>query len=198
MKSAMKLILKKWYIYLIAIIVAVTGSIYYCNFINMPRNEETISIFLSSYSSNNEKLFTFLKEKSPSYLREVSILSISPKSPDFDYFMVNKGLNKADIFILHESYLFDELIKKQFASLNNEVVANYFNYSSDSSNKGILIHEKNGDDHGLITFKSTNYEDENFYMFFRINSLHIKGLYEKAKVDTALLFAKELLNYEEK
>ena len=198
MKSAVKLILKRWYIYLVAIIVAVIGSVYYCNFINMPRNEETISLFISSYSSNNNELLSHLKEKSPSYLREINILSVSPKSPDFDYFIVNKGFNKADIFILHESFLFDELINKQFSPLKEDVLNNYFTYSSDSSLKGILIHKKDEEDHGLITFKNERYEDENYYLFYRINSLHIKGLNDKAKVDTALLFTKELLNYEKK
>ena len=41
------------------------------------------------------------------------------------------------------------------------------------------------------------YEDENYYLFYRVNSKHIKGLND-SKFDTALSFTKELLNYEKK
>ena len=194
MKKIVKNILHFWYIYLLVIASVSIGVIYYCDFIDMPRKEETISLFISSYTNDSNKLHSFLKEKSPDYLREINITFVNPKAPEFEYLMVNKGLNKADMFILTESYIFDSLIEKQFSPLNKEVVESYFTYESDESGKGILVHKPGDQDNDLYTFNSETYKDERFYLFYRVNSLHIKGLND-AKVDTALRFTKELLNY---
>ena len=197
MNRTLKAILKFWYVYLLLIAVSVVGTIYYCDFINMPRNEETISLFICNYSSNNEALFSFLKEKSPDYLREINITSVNPHSSDFDYYMVNKGLNKADIFLLSESRMGKDLLTKQFAELKSDVLSSYFTYESEDLNRGVLYHKKGDSDSTLISIINDKYEDENYYLFYRVNSKHIKGLND-SKFDTALSFTKELLNYEKK
>lgn len=193
--NKLKKVLRFWYIYLISIAVAVIGTIYYCDFINKPRNEATITLFVSSYSQDSEKLNNYLESKAPNYLREINIVMVNPKSTDLDYYMVNKGLNQADIFILPESYLFEELIKNQFASLNNEVLNNYFVYETDSYNKGILIHDIGDIDNDLMTFNNEKYDDEKYYLFYRNNSIH-GGKLTNSNYDTSLVFTKALLEYE--
>lgn len=182
-----------WYVYLLLIASSIIGTIYYCDFINRPKNEETINLFVASYTQKSEPLYDYLKEKAPDYLREINITLVNPKSADFGYFMVNKGLNKADIFILPESYLFDDLLNNQFVTLNEEVIDSYFTYTTDSSNHGVLLHDVGNNDNNLLQFKSEQYTDEKFYIFYRVNSLHIGDLNSKSKVDTALLFTKYLL-----
>lgn len=194
MKIKIKHLLRYWYVYLLLIASSVIGTIYYCDFINKPRNEETINLFVASYTQKSEPLYEYLKEKSPKYLREINITMTNPKSADFGYFMVNKGLNKADIFILPESYLFDDLLNNQFATLNEEVINPYYTYKPDSSNHGVLLHDIGNSDNNLLQFKSEKYEDEKFYIFYRVNSLHIGGLNNKSKADTAFLFTKYLLD----
>lgn len=188
-----KHLLRYWFVYLLLIVSSVIGTIYYCDFINRPKNEETINLFVTSYTQKSEPLYDYLKEKSPSYLREINITLVNPKSADFGYFMVNKGLNKADMFILPESYLFDELLDNQFATLNEEVINPYFTYTTDSSNHGILLHDVGDNDNNLLQFKSEQFTDEKFYIFYRVNSLHIGALNAKSKADTAFLFTKYLL-----
>lgn len=193
MKNKIKHLLRYWYIYLLLIVSSAIGTIYYCDFINRPKNEETINLFIASYTQKVEPIYDYLKEKSPSYLREINITLTNPKSADFGYFMVNKGLNKADIFVLPESYLFDDLLNNQFALLNEEVINTYISYIPDSSNHGVLLHNIGDNDNSLLQFKSEQYSDEKFYIFYRVNSLHIGALNPKSKVDTALLFTKYLL-----
>lgn len=193
MKNKIKRLLRYWYVYLLLIASSVIGTIYYCDFINKPRNEETINLFVASYTQKSEPLYEYLKEKSPKYLREINITMTNPKSADFGYFMVNKGLNKADIFILPESYLFDDLLNNQFATLNEEIINPYYTYSSDSSNHGVLLHNIGDKDNNLLQFKTEQYDDEKFYIFYRVNSLHIGNLNKKSKADTAFLFTKYLL-----
>lgn len=194
MKRVIKNVLRFWYVYVLLAVTATLSTIYYCNFINRPKEEKTISLFVSSYTLDNNKLYDFLKEKSPSYLREINISYVNPKSADFEYQIVNKGLNKADIFILPKSYVFDSLVEKQFASLNQDVLNNYFTYETDEYGKGITIHKIGQPDNDLYTFVNNNYPDEEYYLYYRVNSVHIKGLTD-AKYDTALMFTKELLNY---
>lgn len=195
MNKTFKKTLKYWYVYAAAIAISVAGSIYYCDLINLPRNEETISLFVSTYGKNSSEIHSFLKAKSPQYLREINLFCIDPMSADFDYYMVNKGLNQADIFILREGYLFEKLINDQFAPLKSDIVNEYFSYETDSSGKGILFHKKDEEDHPLISVKNEKYDDENYYIFYRVNSLHISGLND-SKFDTALKFTKALLEYE--
>lgn len=194
MKKIFRNILHFWYVYVLLIAAASLGTIYYCDFINRPQEEKTISLFISSYSLNNNKLYDFLKEKSPSYLREINISFVNPKSADFEYQIVNKGLNKADIFILPQSYVFDNLVEKQFAPLNKDVLNSYFTYETDSYGKGIVMHKIGQNDNDLYTFVNNSYPDEEYYLYYRVNSIHIKGLTD-TKCDTALMFTKELLNY---
>lgn len=194
MKKIVKNILHFWYVYLLLVVAATLSTIYYCDFINRPKAEKTISLFVSSYSLNSNKLYDFLLEKSPSYLREINISFVNPKTADFEYQIVNKGLNKADIFILPKSYVFDSLVEKQFAALNADVLNQYFSYETDSYGKGIVMHKIGQEDNDLYTFKNSDYPDEDYYLYYRVNSVHIKGLNE-SKYDTALMFTKELLNY---
>lgn len=190
-----KTVLKKWYLYVIAIGLSIFGCSYYVNFINMPRNEQTISLFISSYTSDTSKVKKYLESKSPSYLREIDITNIQPDSSNLEYFFVNKGLNRADIFILHESLLTKELLENQFAMLDNDYLSNYFSYESEATNHGIVVHKKDGEDHKLITFKKDGKDDQNFYLFFRINSLHI-GKLNNSNYDTAINLTKAILEYE--
>ena len=194
MNSKIKSLLKYWYVYVLVTAASVVGTLYYCDLINRPKNEETINLFVASYTSKTEPLYNYLKDRKPDYLREINITMTNPKSADFGYFMVNKGLNRADIFILPESYLFDDLLNEQFALLKEDVVGPYFDYTTDESNHGVLLHDVGDKDNDLIKFNDDRYEDERFYIFYRINSLHIKGLNEKAIVDTSFLFTKYLLD----
>ncbi len=192
--NKIKKYLKHWYVYLISIAVAVVGSIYWCNFINRPKGRETITVFVATYDQNTSKLYNFLSANSPSYIREINITAISPKSPDFNYFLVNYGLGKADIFILHQSYVYEELATKQFASMKQEVLNEYFTYETETYNRGVLLHEKGEDNNDIIQYTSSKYEDENFYAFYRKNSDHI-GKLNKSSSDTALLYTKALLEH---
>lgn len=195
MNKSFKKLLRFWYIYLISIVVAVTGTVYWCNFINRPKNEATISLFVATFQNNSTKLDDFLKNKSPEYLREINITTVNPKTTDYDYFMVNKGLNVADIFILGESKIYKELAENQFAPLKKEYLNTYFNYETEQYSRGILIHKAGEKDNDLFKFKDEKDEDENYYLFYRINSLHI-GELNNSIYDTAIRFTKELLNYE--
>jgi len=195
MKKIIKTVFHRWYLYIIAIVVSSFVCSYYINFINMPRNEETISFFISSYTGDTNKINSYLKSKSPSYLREINITNVKPTASDFSYFFFYKGLNNADVFILHESFLTDEIITNQFATLDATYLSKFFVYTPDKTNHGILIHEKDGKDHGLLTFKSSQENDENFYIFYRINSLHI-GKMNNSSFTTAFTLTKALLEYE--
>ena len=195
MKNKIRKALRFWYIYLIVVVASVVGTFYYVDFINRPKNEETITLFVSSYSQNSDNLQKYLEEKAPSYIREINIIVANPKSTDLDYLMVNRGLNKADIFILPESYLFEDLINNQFVLLNEEILNSYFSYQSDSYNKGILIHDIGESDNSLMTFTNEKYDDERYYLFYRNNSIHAGGL-NNSSYDTSLIFTKALLEYE--
>lgn len=180
---------KHWYVYLLAIIVATSLSIYWCNFVTRPVDEQTITLFIGSYSLDKEALSNKLNEVKPDYLKEINIVSVKTGSSDFGYYFVNNGLNKADIFVLPESYVTEDMMNKQFATLNSSYLTTYFEYESDSSNHGINIHKVGQEDKEIFTFTEEGKTDENYYLFFRTNSIHI-GEMSNSNFDTAIKFAK--------
>ena len=60
MKNKIRKALRFWYIYLIVVVASVVGTFYYVDFINRPKNEETITLFVSSYSQNSDNLQKYL------------------------------------------------------------------------------------------------------------------------------------------
>ena len=192
MKQVLKKILKKWYVYVVGVILASVVSVYFVHFVSMPRNEATISIFLASNNETKKKVFDILDDVKPSYLREIDITNVEPNNTEFGYYFAQKGLNKADIFVLPESKLTDEMLSKQFATLDQEYLSTYFTYTSEQTNHGILLHEKDKED---TLFNLKEELEENYYIFFRKNSIHCGNL-NNSNFDTSIIFTKALLNYE--
>ena len=186
MNKILSKILKNWYIYLLTGAVTVIASCYYIDFANKPRNEETLYIFSATYTKNTIEFKNNLLERSPSYLREITIFNVYPDISNFSYYLANQGLNRADIFILPTSVLFDELLEKQFLKLDQNVLKQYFSATLDASEHGVLLHKKGSGNNGLLTF-STETSDEDYYVFYRKNSLHA------VDYDTSFKLTKELL-----
>lgn len=192
MKQVLKRVLKKWYIYVVGVILASVVSVYFVHFVSMPRNEATISIFLTSNNETKKKVFDILDDVKPSYLKEIDITNVEANNTEFGYYFAQKGLNKADIFVLPESKLTDEMLSKQFATLDQEYLSTYFTYTSEQTNHGILLHEKDKED---TLFNLKEELEENYYIFFRKNSIHC-GMLNNSNFDTSIIFTKALLNYE--
>ena len=191
-KTIFKSIKKRWYVYISTIVVTSFAVSYYVDFANKPRNEETLTIFTSSFNINNSVFRNKLLENSPDYLREVLNFNVSPQDRSFSYYFQNQGLNVADIFILPETVLFDELLQKQFAVLDENYLNNFFTYETEPTNHGILVHKKGDTNNNLLQFTKDSFDD-NYYLFYRINSIHA-GMLNNSSYDTSIVLTKYILN----
>ncbi len=178
-----------WYLYLAFLILIPIGVSYLTYVVNLPRNEETISIFIASCSTNVKELRAELEEEKPQYLRQISIKSYVYDDKDFSQYYNYFGCQDVDIVVLPESKISSGTVlsnyKKLDASLESDAASYYYPEGS-SSAYGKLIHKK-GEENGLITYKDDNH-DEDYYLFYGKNSLHL-GEMSGTNWNTALTFA---------
>ena len=196
MKSFFSRLLKRWYAYIIAIFFGTTLSCLYVDVTGQHRAEETITFFVSTYSTDDSKARAALTKDAPSYLKEVNLVNIPLSESNWEYYFVNRGLNHADVFVLPESRLTSAMLTEQFALLKPEVLSSYFSYEAEETGHGIYLHHKGENKPSPFLFTSEERKDENFYVLFRKNSIHIGGLYAKSSHDTALTMVKHWIDYE--
>lgn len=188
MKKIKSNISKFWYLYLVCLVVFPFISIYVVDVINKPRNEETISIFIGSCSSDSKELVNKLNENKPSYLREINVRNYVYYEDSFPSLYNSFGKNESDLIILPESKILDDTCMYYYAKLDESLFPNesFYFAGEDKACYGLLLHKKETNNDDLITYKDDDH-DENYYAFFNKNSLHI-GLVNGSNWNTALDF----------
>ena len=189
MNKVFKRIKEWWYLYLVALILLPIGVSYLTYMINLPRNEETISIFIASCGSDVKKLREALEKEKPQYLRQISIKSYVYSDHDFSTYYNYFGCQDVDIVVLPESKISSDVVLSNYKKLETDLDsgATYYYPEGASSPYGKRIH-KQGEENGLITYKDETH-DEDYYLFYGKDSLHL-GAMSDTKWDTALTFAK--------
>lgn len=196
MKNIVRNIFKKWYIYLAVILVSSFAMIYMVKLIDMPRNEETISLFVGACDFDSSKLYNKLDANKPNYLREIDIKEAIYYSNDFDYFYSAQGKENTDIIILPLSKCSEKIIKSYYTVLDTQYVeetlssVTYYE-SSDNYKYGIKIRNKGDKNNNLIAYYDETH-DEDYYMFFGRSSLHA-GKNNNSNWNTSLAFAKIIM-----
>lgn len=200
-KNVFHNVIKNWYLYLIAIIASTLCMVLLTNFINKPRNEETISLFVASTSLKSGTLNQELSKNKPSYLREIDTHMAVYYDSDFDYLYTSLGKEVCDLIILPESKLFDNVITYYYCELDTEYVSSYIDspqyYISSEESKpyGIKIREKGDISNTIIDFSKETY-DEDYYAFFYKKSLHA-GKNNLTAWNTSMEFVKIIKEYKQ-
>ena len=161
--------------------------------------QEKVSLFIGSYSQSFEKAQELQKSR-PEYLKTVEINARVLNSMYFDVYLSMFGYSRADIMILPESLATRENCELYFAEISDAYLGQFENLGLceyDGKAYGLKIHDKETQS-SLIS--CINYgegdKEENYYLFFGKNSLHISGLTEadkKNEWDGAIKIAQKLL-----
>ncbi len=181
-----------WYLYLIALVALPLGTCYLTYLVNLPRNEETITLFIASCQSSTKGLYEELMKNRPDYLREINIRSYVYYEDTFSTYYSYFGRGDADIVILPESKIASASVTSYYKKWSEDMIDSssaYYSVESGLDVYGKLIHKK-GEDNSYISYKDDEH-DENYYLFYGKNSLHL-GPLSNSKWNTALLFAKIL------
>ena len=180
MKKFFASISRIWYAYVIAIIVGVLLIDYGFNVINLPRNEETITFFIVSEGNDLSNLKGVLENNKPSYLREINVYGARRESAEFKTYFDIYGKANSDVVILPESKIDEDILLNYYSSFPIDYINTFMEevetYKSEKNelHYGVKIHAK-GEDNGLITYKSEDF-DEDYYAFFVSSSIHIGKL----------------------
>ena len=182
MKKAFKIFIHNWYAYLLSLIAFTFILNYVVDFIDMPRNEETFTIFVASQEYELPKLAEKLAENKPSYLRQLVVASTNINDEvHYNKTFLVYGMDNSDVVILPKSKIDDTKVMRYYASFTDEYISTYIESSSyyvceeDNRNYGMLVHSVGQDNNDLITY-STEEFDEDYYAFFIKKSKHIGEL----------------------
>lgn len=162
--------------------------------------EEKISVFIGSRSPSFEK-YNELNEARPAYVRALEINVHMVTEPNFPTFLSVFGHGEADILILPESKLPDELPGALYAEISEEcrsLLPHLGVFERDGKVYGLRVHDKETHDSLISCLDYGEGEtEENYYLLFNRNSLHLGdfSLSEEASPQNgAIVIARRLLS----
>ena len=187
---------RKWVIYLF---IAILLIIFECFAIDMAARvqpEDKVLIFMTC-EAHDEKIVDILNEDLPKEIKKVEIGFFSPNETFFAPYFSTFGKD-ADIVTLTQKFSDMCDCESYFAVLNEEeIVARYGEvefYCQNGVAYGIKIYD--GDTKEGIADEYVDYykdgEEENTYLFFGRDSIHIGDLFEKSNDDSALVILEKI------
>ena len=194
-RSFFRNIVRNLWGYLIILAVSIALGISFVTIVDKPRKEATITLFVGSYTTNVERVKEELMNKKPDYLREINLHCFSPTSKNYTYAYRSIGLKGADIIVLPSSKIDNQTISDFYAVISDEYLDKYFSSNKtleiDSKAYGVKIHEKGQPNGELLSFFDEESHDEDYYVFYKRNSLHI-GDITSSKYETAFMLSQVL------
>ncbi|HBB04994.1 MAG TPA: hypothetical protein DCZ41_00080 [Firmicutes bacterium] len=176
---------KWWYLYLATLILLPCLSWYLAYMVNLPRNEETFSIFIGSCSTSVTNLYKAFNEKKPDYVRETKIRSYLYYEETFEQYYSISGKSASDVVILPESKIVSETVLYYYEKLDSLFPVSeeetYFVPEEETSPYGLRIHQKEEVSNALIAYSDKTH-DEDYYIFFKKGSYHLKDPYKTIDV----------------
>ncbi|MCQ3034898.1 MAG: hypothetical protein MJ248_01540 [Bacilli bacterium] len=198
MKTRLSTLINKWPLYLIGVasvsIIVCTGVSIKCS----PKENESIYVFAPTYSFNVSR-FVDESLKVTDGIRQITVKHADPNTEEAirtfgSYYSI------CDLYIMPSSWV--ERISPIAASFSDEQIKTllpnvdgYDFYKEEDKNLGIKIYEKNtntGVGKDIITYTSEKEENEDYYLLFRNDSIHIGSL-NNSQSDNALRIVNNLL-----
>ena len=199
MKNNLKEALKRQTIfYLLIIVFSILLPSFTLNYISRPKKEHLFTAFISSYTTDREKIDGLFEKNKPDYVNKITINLFSNDDPNFNIYYSSFGLKHSDLIIIPESRINNPDIVTYYCSLSENIIDNYnFSnfYTIDDVSYGVKLNNGNNDIGDLLTLSKEGMEEENYYMFLNKNSYHI-GELGKTKYETAFTYMALLMNYE--
>lgn len=163
--------------------------------------DEKVGVFIGCYSESFEKEQE-VNDSRPDYLKAVEFNVYKVSEIYFDIRLEYHGLEESDILILSESSISEGYFYENFCEIS-------LRYQTEISNLGVYTAE-DGKVYGLKVHDKQTHEsliscldygegekEENFYLLFNKNSLHLSDLADeanKSEMDGAIKVAQRLLS----
>ena len=180
----------KWFLYLSVAILIVTLQCFALDAATGPTDEESVSMFLSCYSVD-EKLSTYINDDLPEGIRSFNLGSFDPENAFYPTYFSTFGRD-ADLVTL--TLKFSDMCDcdRYFAQLDEEEIRARFEnaefYYHDGKPYGIKVYDgetKSGIATDYIEYCKSG-QEEDVFLFFGLNSMHIGNLSDNSIDDSAL------------
>jgi hypothetical protein len=163
-----------------------------------PKENEKIQFFFSGYTDDSEALANFLDAKKPTYVKETDYRFIRTDDSAFSDYYDTFGRSSADVLILPQAEINDNKCLYDFLRFDEAVAAGIFGsvdyYHVAGNAYGIKVYDSQlgkGWATSLFAYTKTGVESQDYYLFFRRNSLH-SGALGNQTLDGALTYCQAL------
>lgn len=181
----------KWFLYLSLAILIVMLQCFALDTATRPSNEERVSMFLSCYSVD-DMLSASINDNLPDGIRSFDVGSFDPENAFYPTYFNTFGKD-ADLVTLTQRFSDMCDCDAYFAPIDEEEMRERFEnaefYYHDGRAYGIKIFD--GKTKSGIATNYINYcrddKEEDVYLFFGLNSLHIGNLSDNSIDDSALV-----------
>ena len=165
----MNKVLSKWYVFLIWLVISFFVSSWIIDLRTNFKDEEVISIFISAYSFDEEKIKEELTKVEVVGIKQVNIKCVQTNNPNYYLSYSTFGVESSDFLILKKNMFGDDALK-QFYSLEAFNFEYDILYFIDDKPYGIYIHKKDGES----TNNNISYEETDYILLINPASKHIK------------------------
>ena len=187
---------RKWVIYLFIAILLIIFACFALDIVARVEPEDKVMIFMTC-EGHDERIVDILNEDTPENIKKVEIGFFSPNETFYAPYFSTFGKD-AEIVTLTQKFSDMCDCKSYFAPLDEEMMLARYGevefYRQDGVAYGIKIYD--ADSKGGMADKYIDYygrgEEENAYLFFGKDSLHIGDLYENSTDEGALVILEKI------
>ena len=177
-----------WVTYLLYAICAIFIWCYAVTLFTKDRPKEVVTLWIMAYDINQEEYTNYLENNKPDYLKHVRV-TFELKGNEYASIKYQGIGASCDIVILPESFINSFLNVSNYIELDTETINELYGdieyYYINNKPYGIKIFDSNDIDNGLIKYTKEDTENENYYIFLNIKSLHMDNL-NNSKYDGGL------------
>lgn len=196
MKSFIKDIKSKWFFYIPLAILIIVLQCFALDAVTKPEKEEKVSMFLTC-NSCDEMLSVSINEDLPDDIRTFDLGIFSQDNVFYGPYFNTYGKD-SDMVVLTQRFSDICECDKYFMPLNEDVIRSYFGdvefFYYQSIPYGIKIFDKDTKE-GMATDRieyCKEGEEENVYLFFNANSVHVGELSSNSVDEAALIILEKI------
>ena len=172
MNKFMYYLKKRWYLFVLVVLVCIPIFSISVNKITEPKEHERVNIFIASNSTSGTNLRSKLKENKPPYLKEIEVFSVLESDTTFSELLVTRGLLMSDILILPS----DTILEKDHSSFM-EIDVEYIKSGTNYDFEYVVLDEKilaikiyNSETKEGLLKDYINYSDKDYYLMINVNT----------------------------
>ena len=204
MNTVKRIIRERWYAFAAWLLITVLLASWLFPWLTRISPEEKLTVFVGSYSQDTGELRQVLERNKPEELVELNVYSGALDDGLYDAFYTTYGLSYADVMVVPRQAV-EEIVSSENGNLSDFFTviplgffpnADWTYYSAGGEHYGIRIYDSQTGKGfcSLIDFTKDGKENQDYYIFFNKDSVHLGGMREGGATDAAVAIAELLMS----